>query len=133
MRRINKTLIFIGLSAISFTAFADTQAITGAQAFFADAKEQQLVIRIGVDPKSLSQHEKTTQAILDKITVVGCSFGECEFAKPNYGLGFYEINVTPTQSLQKVTSFKLLVVACSKLGCVKQGVDAEIFRPKNKN
>lgn len=76
------------------------------------------MIRIGINPGSLSRGENNNKVIMDKITVVGCAFGQCKFTKPNYGLGFYEMIVTP----KIANNFKRLVIACSKQGCIKKSI-----------
>ena len=107
----------IALILIFSNSFA-LQKFAGASAFSAATKTPQWLIRIGIDPGSLSKGEKSNKAIMDKITVIGCAFGHCQFAKANYGLGYYEILVKPNKV--GTHPFKLQAVACSLQGCIQK-------------
>ena len=95
------------------------QKIQGAFAFPITGNNN-VKVRIGVDPKGLINKKPYAIAtIMNKLTVIACAVGSCQFAIPNSGLGFFEANFNlPTQALQ-AKQFDLLVVACSKLGCAQ--------------
>lgn len=93
------------------------QTINGAQAFFNKAHTK-LILRVGVNPGSLALNQTSNKAIMDRLEVVICALGQCQFAKPEYGLGFFAATFKVNQL--KLKPKKILALACSKLGCVRK-------------
>jgi len=116
---------------ITFAAIHANQEIaqkfTGAQGFYAHNNPQQLIIRIGIDPGSIGKHDKTNKAIMDRITVIACGLGECQFTKPLYGLGFYQATFKTKKKFNKENPMTLHVLACSRLGCVKKVIQPYFY------
>ncbi len=98
------------------------QSISGANAFASKAGRRIVVVRISVNPGSLANNETTNKAIMRKMIVIACAAGTCHFTKPKYGLGFYETKFNFPLSFNTKQKIKLLVTACSKLGCVKKKI-----------
>lgn len=106
------------------------QQIQGAFAFPID--NAKIRTRISINPKILLKQTPLLADVMDKITVIACTAGTCEFAKPNSGLGFYEADFQVGSAMIKAKQFNLLVVACSALGCAKNQLITKIIDPHDK-
>ena len=103
------------------------QSIQAASAFIKVGEKDVAVVRISVDPGILSKDETSTKKIMQKLTVVACANGTCQFTDILPGLGFFtsEFKISADSK-----TLPLLVVACSHLGCVKKQLTADIDSAK---
>ena len=102
---MSKIIVALLIFFVTPVFASQMQTIEGANAF--RAEHQQVVVRISVNPKSIANHEKSLQKIMQKITVVVCANGTCEFAKSEPGLGFYHASFKASPAQQKI---KILVL-----------------------
>lgn len=134
-----KNIVFIAIAIVAIVAIAlalrftlfhlppGIQRIQAANAFMKAGSQDVVVVRIGVDPGLLSKDETSVKKIMQKLTVIACANGTCNFADMLPGLGFFTSEFKTTPDSKKLS---LLVVACSYLGCVKKQLSTNIETPK---
>lgn len=113
--------MLVGQVAVAASSSQRMQSIQGANAFPLKGSSNKYVVRIGVNPGPLLNRKESMKTIMQKITVITCVEGDCQFMRSRPGLGFYE-NTFTVKKISDHKISKILVVACSSLGCRKKVV-----------